>query len=330
VTAPQTPFALTPGSLSPGVADAALRHAVAASPEVAVLEISGPGAVACLQGLLTNDLEQPGPGAFLYGAVLTPKGMIICDLWVERGRAGARLIVPRQGTEALRELFRRTLPPRLARVTESADLAVIQLAGPRAADVAAAAGLTLPAEGRWESVELPEAGGSVARAPAGAPFGIQIVVPRAQGAGMIDRLSRAGAAPSDPAALELVRVLAGWPRLGAEIDEKTLPQEVRYDEIGGVSYTKGCYTGQETVARVHFRGHANRSLRGLSWSGEPDVTRADLEQEGRPRGRVSSLAWLPSGAVVGLGVMRREVEPDSTVLAAGAEARVVALPFGPA
>ena len=58
-------------------------------------------------------------------------------------------------------------------------------------------------------------------------------------------------------------------RLGHEIVEKTLVQEVRYDEIGGVSYTKGCYTGQETVARLHFRGHTNRELRGLRWMSAP-------------------------------------------------------------
>ena len=71
--------------------------------------------------------------------------------------------------------------------------------------------------------------------------------------------------------MQAARILAGWPALGAEIDERTLPQEVRYDEIGGVSYTKGCYTGQETVARLHFRGHPNRELRGLWWrSDEPE------------------------------------------------------------
>src|SRR6185369_13808882 len=81
------------------------------------------------------------------------------------------------------------------------------------------------------------------------------------------RLARAGAAEGTEDDLHAARVLAGWPRLGREIDERTLPQEVRYDEIGGVSYTKGCYVGQETVARLHFRGHTNRELRGLAWNG---------------------------------------------------------------
>jgi folate-binding protein YgfZ len=312
-------------AVAPAVADAVLRGALVAAPDVTVLDVTGPGAVACLQGLLTSDVEAPGPGALVYGAVLTPKGMIVCDLWVERDRTSARLTVPRQGLETLLELFRRALPPRLARVALS-DRGVLHLVGPRALAVAEAAGLAVPAEGRWGSAILGEATITVARPGAVAPFAAQLVVDRNQTPAVSGRLEAAGAAPGGPGDLELARVLAGWPRLGAEIDDRTLPQEVRYDEIGGVSYTKGCYTGQETVARVHFRGHPNRLLRGLAWSGEPDMGRSDVEQDGRPRGRVTSVAWLPPGGFVGLGLLRREVE-DGPVLAAGAEARLVALPF---
>ena len=86
------------------------------------------------------------------------------------------------------------------------------------------------------------------------------------------RSTGAGATGGTSEDREAARILAGWPRLGAEIEERTLPQEVRYDEIGGVSYTKGCYTGQETVARLHFRGHTNRELRGLA--GRRDARRS--------------------------------------------------------
>src|SRR5258708_9948328 len=85
-----------------------------------------------------------------------------------------------------------------------------------------------------------------------------------------------------PAVLELGRILAGWPRLGAEIDQKTLPQEVRYDDINGVSYTKGCYTGQETVSRLHFRGHTNRHLGGLLWQAAPDLERPEIPHHRKP------------------------------------------------
>jgi folate-binding Fe-S cluster repair protein YgfZ len=108
---------------------------------------------------------------------------------------------------------------------------------------------------------------------------------------------------------------------------------VRFDEIGGVSYTKGCYTGQETVSRLHFRGHPNRVLRGLLCDAEPGAPETVTFQD-REIGRVTSLAWWhpkAAGGTVGrwlaLGVLRREVTPGSMVRAGGVDARVVDLPF---
>ena len=112
---------------------------------------------------------------------------------------------------------------------------------------------------------------------------------------------------------------------------------MRFDEIGGVSYTKGCYTGQETVARLHFRGHTNRQLRGLLFDTEPPAAPAEgwsaVTHLDRDVGRVTSLAWVPEGGVppagrwVGLAVIRAEVTPGAMVRAAGRDARVVDLPF---
>jgi folate-binding protein YgfZ len=113
-----------------------------------------------------------------------------------------------------------------------------------------------------------------------------------------------------------------------EIDEKTLPQEVRYDEIGGVSYTKGCYTGQETVARLHFRGHTNRELRGLRWLGTASLAGRGVTHGPKEVGGVRSTLTLEDRRV-GLGTIRREVELGDVVMAGGVEARVVALPFAP-
>ncbi len=121
---------------------------------------------------------------------------------------------------------------------------------------------------------------------------------------------------------------AGWPALGAEIDERTLPQEVRYDQIGGVSYTKGCYTGQETVARLHFRGHTNRELRGLRWRRPEPLDGRTINKGEREVGSVRSTLSLDDRAI-GLGLIRREVGVGEELLAGGQPATVVALPFGP-
>ncbi len=310
--------------------------AVVCRAETAVVELTGPGAVTCVQGLLTNDVELPGDGGFVYGALLTPKGMIVVDGWAARLGQTMTFTVPADGRDRALGIFGRSIPPRLARVIDrSADVVTRRVAGPRALAVAGAAGLTVPAApGR---VLCGADGVEVARATAGAPFVIQVTAPAAAAALLATRLEAAGAVAASAAALELGRILAGWPRLGAEIDDKTIPQEVRFDAIDGVSYTKGCYTGQETVARLHFRGHANRQLRGLLFDPEPPVAPASgwsvVTHMDRDVGRVTSLAFVPdaglpgAGRWIGLAVIRREVAPGAMVRAAGHDARVVDLPF---
>ena len=113
----------------------------------------------------------------------------------------------------------------------------------------AGGGLAGPEAGHGAGSEGADRPAFVARPRNAGPFALELHVEAARAQALEQRLAAAGAVPAQPPALELARVLAGWPRLGAEIDEKSLPQEVRYDELDGVSYTKGCYTGQETVAR---------------------------------------------------------------------------------
>ena len=330
-------FRLEPGSVAPPFVAALRSGALLARVDAAVLTLAGPGAVTCVQGLLTNDIEQPGDGAFVYGALLTPKGMIVVDGWAGRLGTTVTYTVPAEGRERALGIFTHSVPPRLARVSDrTPDVAVYRLAGPRALAIAATAGLDVPpAPGRV----LEGPGVQVARGGDAAPFVVQLTAPPPEAAALAVRLVAAGAVEADPVALELARILAGWPRLGAEVDEKTIPQEVRYDEIGGVSYTKGCYTGQETVARLHFRGHTNRQLRGLLFDVEPPAAPADgwsaVTHLDRDVGRVTSVAWVPEpgaavsggGRWVGLAVIRGEVTPGAMVRAAGRDARVVDLPF---
>ena len=291
----------------------------------AIIEIRGPGMVECIQGLLTNDVDRPGPGSAVYGALLTPKGMIVTDLWALRGAERFLLIIPTGGQVAAAEIFRRTLPPRLARATDlSAGHAVIALIGAASARVLATAGFEATStEGSW-SGEFGDA--VIARAPAGAAVSHQIVVPTGAVPEWTDRLRRAGAMQATAHHLTAERIRTGWPALGAEIDEKTLPQEVRFDEIGGVSYTKGCYTGQETVARVHFRGHPNRELRGLVWDSDAPLTDRSIQHLGREVGTVRSTTRVGPSRL-GLAPIRREVPLGEQVSAGGVVAQVVPLPI---
>lgn len=291
----------------------------------AVVEVTGPGALSCLQGLLTNDLEKPGDGSIVYGALLTPKGSIIVDLWVLRLGARFLLLTEIGARGAMIDLLRKSLPPRLAKVQDLTDSSsVLRLLGTDAGGRVAAAGLpAIPAVGKAATADDL----TVARPDNSAPFHGLLIGPTASVDAARERLLAAGAEPGSSDDSETARILAGWPMLGREILDKTLVQEVRYDEIGGVSYTKGCYTGQETVARLHFRGHTNRELRGLRWISAP-VSDADTvtDAEGKDVGRITSRLTLPD-SWFGLVSIRREVPAGAVVTAAGAPASLVTLPF---
>jgi hypothetical protein len=305
---------------------------------VGVLELAGAGAVACMQGLLTNDIEKPGDGSFVYGALLSPKGMIVVDGWAARLGTTVRFTVPAAGRGRALDLLGRSVPPRLARTSDrSADFSVLRLAGAHALAIAEAARIPTPsAAGRVLAAEVDGAACDIARAGDTAPFALQISLATAAVPTIAARLVTAGAVAALGPALELARILAGWPALGSDVDERTLPQEVRLDTIGGVSYTKGCYTGQETVSRLHFRGHTNRGLVGLEFETEPGPgDPLPVFWEDREIGRVSTVAWLPDGGAlaspsgrwIGLAMLRAEAVAGTLVHSGGAAARVVALPF---
>lgn len=300
--------------------------ALVAEVPAAVFRMEGPGARDCLQGLLTNDVGGSGD-RLVYGALLTPKGMIVADYWVVRVGGVFHLVADAIARATSLDLFRRQIPPRLARVTDvSDDWAVLRLLGRGSAAVLAR---TVPEAATLEPGDATRAGDGevlVARGTPTAPFAALCAGPATALHDLATRLCAAGAMLGGERDVEAARILAGWPRLGVEIDEKTLPQEVRYDEIGGVSYTKGCYVGQETVARLHFRGHTNRDLRGLEWVDDAVLEGDEIRRGEKAVGTVRSTMVL-DGRRVGLGIVRREVELGSDVVAGGRPARVVALPL---
>jgi folate-binding protein YgfZ len=308
--------------------DAVRRGAAVVVDHPTVVRITGPGALTCLQGLFTNDLDHPGDGSLTYGAMLTPKGMIVVDAWIIRQPGALTLIAPAEGRDAVREIFQRTLPPRLAKTQDlTGETAVAWVLGAHGFHTLMQSGIAAP-ESAGRVVEHESGAGplTVALGPEAAPFAALLAGAGAAVESALRRLVLAGALRGETRDLHAARILAGWPALGVEIDEKTLPQEVRYDEIGGVSYTKGCYTGQETVARIHFRGHTNRELRGLAWR-EPGAPngRTVVARE-KEVGTVRSTLTV-DGRTLGLALVRREIEPGSDVMAGGRGATIVTLPF---
>ncbi|HEV2875546.1 MAG TPA: glycine cleavage T C-terminal barrel domain-containing protein, partial [Thermoleophilaceae bacterium] len=127
-------------------------------------------------------------------------------------------------------------------------------------------------------------------------------------------------------AAECLRIESGRPRLGMDMDAETMPQEAGINERA-VDFEKGCYVGQETVARLHWRGKPNRHLRGLRLS-EPVERRTDILLGDKVVGRVSSTCVSPRFGPIALALVRREAAPGDAVSVGAAEAEVVELPFG--
>ena len=133
-----------------------------------------------------------------------------------------------------------------------------------------------------------------------------------------------GAGPAD--AWEVARVEAGLPAFGRDFGEDSMPAEAGLVPLA-VSFTKGCYPGQEPVARLQYRGHANRGLRGLALSGPLPEPGAAVLAGDREVGRAGSAVQSPRFGPISLAVLRREVEDGAEVTVAGAAARVRPLPF---
>jgi folate-binding protein YgfZ len=257
--------------------------------------VTGSGALSCLQGLVTSDLNAAPDRSRVFGALLTGKGMIVAPLWIERRTAESFFIeTPAAAGAVLADSFAKMLPPRLCRWANV---------------TAATVGIGVYGPGARER-PFPAALPAVIRGAPGFDGDLD-----ADAAGLfIGELRASGAVPAPDALLESCRILAGIPSLGDEIDEKTLPQEVRLEELGAISYTKGCYLGQETVARLHFRGRANRRLALLVLDAEPGILPVDVTADDKAVGRLTSACWSPElDTWVGQAVLRREVEDGAEV-----------------
>lgn len=302
------------------------------------MAFTGVQAAAALTGLVTSDVLALQPGHGQYAAALTPKGKVIADLRIFRRVDGGFLVdTAAAAGPGFAAMVRKYVNPRLARADDvSATLECIGVAGPHARQVVAHALACSPAAfdllPPYAHCEMPFDGEDVlvARAPDYGVDAFDCFLGTARAGALRDALAAAGAAPAEAAALEVLRIEAGRPAWGTDMTEETLAQEAGLDTLDAISYTKGCYTGQEVVARVHFRGHVNRVLRGLRTAalapGEAQVLAGEVEV-----GVVRSRAVSPRLGPIALAMMRREVEPGTSVtvrFASGdVSGAVVALPF---
>ena len=288
-------------------------------------------------GLVTNHVAGLGPGHALYAFMLTPKGRPLAEMRALVPEAGeVWLDMPSACGEAALEHFRRYLPPLYARFERLEGLRRLSVVGPLSAEVVGVlpGAPDLAEIAPLELVELPSGDVRlVRREPVEGP-GADLYVPAGREAELRDALveaaRRAGGGASDGAAYDIRRIERGLPVYGREIGLDVLPQETG-QEARAIDYDKGCYTGQEVVARIHFRGHVNRRLVGLQLpEGPPPEPATELFAAERSRGYITSVADSPRLGRLGLAYVRREVE-DGARLAVGREdgpvAAVVSLPF---
>lgn len=312
-----------------------------------VVRVSGDRAADMLKGLVTADIGDPGDGAAWPTLILTPKGRVLADAVVVRVAGDLLLDLPDAAWASLEPHFGRYLPPRFATL-EPTELEVVRVRGPEALE---RAGELLPDlaalppvlreenEGvRWGAIRCGE-GYAVRRDGPGGP-GVDLLL-------QAPELSLPEASPE---AWEAWRIEQGIPLYGRDVSEDNLPQETGL-VADSTSFSKGCYTGQEVLARIHYRGKVNRRLRGLrvpeSRTGRGSESAAaalaagdELRQGDRTVGTVTSAVRSPRFGWIGLGYVRREVDTGDEVLVepigtgvdpggrSEARARIQEVPFG--
>jgi tRNA-modifying protein YgfZ len=267
--------------------------------------VRGSEAADFLQGQVSNDVEALASGQGCYATILNHKGKLRTDLRVLRGPDWFWLDTEAIGSAVVRHMLQTYSLGRDVQ-WEEVDRPLLSLVGPGADAVADPAppadehSFTEGDAGLWVRTDL----------------GIDLI---ADGDPDLD----VEEVPEE--VVECLRIESGRPRLGLDMDADTIPQEAGINERA-IDFEKGCYVGQETVARLHYRGKPNRHLRGLLLS-EPVERGAEITLGERVVGRVGSTCVSPRLGPIALALVRREAAPGDTVAVGGAEARVAELPF---
>ncbi len=301
-----------------------------------LVRVHGRAPVQMLDGIVTSRIPAPpaGGGAAaseatgsttpvgdaVYGTILTAKGRMVTDvttLWLGTAQEeGLGLSIAEPAHEAVLAHFGRFLPPRLARFEDLGPATrLLTVVGPDAGETVAAAFGVAPEDGFALLDGGPLGGGTlVARGVRQVPSWDMWVGADAA-SDVWERLRRHGAVPVGSGVWHTLRVEAGFPQFGVDMDDGTIPVEAGLVDVA-FDHNKGCYTGQEVIVRIRHRGRVNWHLRALRFGEAPVRPGAQLFEAGgtKVRGRVTSVAQSPRfGQTIGLGYVRREVEPPATL-----------------
>jgi len=322
-----------PMSMMPGY-DAARSSAVVVDKSgEGRLRLTGADRVAWLQGLVTNDVAALQPGQGCYAAYLTPQGRMISDLRILATREALLLDVPTVARAAVAARFEQFIITEDVVVEDvTARIARLGVHGPAAA-AAVAAALDVPAavvatlgEHAHVDVEFQDAPVVVAGACEPGVPGYDIYCAADRVTDVAGRLFAGGARDITADAWDTLRIEAGMPLFGVDMDTDTIPLEAGIEDRA-ISQTKGCYVGQEVVIRILHRGGGRVVRRPVAWTADADSTPdADVPSpgtaftiDGKDIGRVTSAAWSPTlRRVIGLGYAHRDhTEPGTRFVVAG-------------
>ncbi|MEX1187146.1 MAG: hypothetical protein WEA80_11205 [Gemmatimonadaceae bacterium] len=292
---------------------------------------TGAKAAETLTGLVTNDVLALQPGEGLYAAALTPKGKIVADLRVLRDGDEYLVDTGPAAAAGWRAMVRKFVNPRVTPFSEiTGQTCDLGLFGKRAAELLSrlfeGAGCSFDQLRPYAHIRARFQGADVSIVRAselGEIPGFDIIAPAEAAAALTARLVAAGAMPGTRKTFDVARIEAGFPEWGADMTDDTLAQEANLDELGAISYSKGCYVGQEVVARIHFRGHVNRTLRRITFAGDRVPRRgAELvDASGKTVGDVRSATASPRSGGVGIAMARREVGAGDSLTAQWADGR---------
>lgn len=283
------------------------------------MRLSGEKAEEMLNSVLTNQVpEEDDLG--VYALLLNPKGRIQTDLRVLKSAGEVLLVVEPEGAAAAKELLGGYAP--FYRIgledlsgTEAA-WGVLGLYGPRSGELLG--GLELA---EYESADVTLGGADLLAAGVAVPVpGYDLLGPADALDAAREHLTGRGAAPVGLHAYETARIAGGVPRFGSDITPENFPAEAGILDRA-VSFEKGCYPGQETVARMHYRGHPNRTLHRFAVEGAAPAG-AEILQNGKRVGQVTSVAPLPvNGEMLALGYLSHTADEQGELRAGEATLR---------
>lgn len=295
----------------------------------AKLQISGKDRTRWLNGMVTNNIRDLGPGRGVYAFILTPQGHNQGDLTAyNRGEYLLATTVREQADKVTAVLKKYIIMDKVEIEDISEKLVSVGIAGPKAAETLTKAGIDASqleagqvADAAWREIRI-----SIARSSHPQMDGYDIWLAPEHVEKLWDALIAAGATPAGSDALEMYRIARGVPRYGIDLRERDLPQETGQEHA--LNFSKGCYIGQEIVERIRARGNVHRTFIGFEVEGEPPQPGTKIRANDKDVGEVTSATRLPNGRTIALGYLRREVAAAGTAVQIGEQsATVQSLPF---